>query len=115
MTEEKTKLQWFEDYLPADVAALAINNTEELRLNEQSESLDDALHEAFVWAKTDQGHKFWDNIANTKSRWMEASIELCELEECGSCDGIGQLQGDPRTGYFPICSVCNGSGLKIND
>lgn len=59
MTEEKTKLQWFEDYLPADVAALAINNTEELRLNEQSESLDDALHGAFVWAKTDQGHKFW--------------------------------------------------------
>lgn len=93
MTEEKTKLQWFEDYLPADVAALAINNTEELRLNEQSESLDDALHGAFVWAKTDQGHKFWDNIANTKSRWMEASIELCELEECGSCDGNWTASG----------------------
>tara|TARA_R110000796_G_scaffold16726_7_gene52143 strand:+ start:2636 stop:2995 length:360 start_codon:yes stop_codon:yes gene_type:complete len=107
MNEEKTILQWFEDYLPADIAALAINNTDELRLDEQFESLDAALYGAFIWAKTDQGQKFWDDIANTKSRWMEAASEL---EECSSCDGVGELQGDSRSDYFPICPACNGSG-----
>ena len=64
MNEEKTMLQWFEDYLPADIEALAINNTDELRYDEQFESLVAALCGAFIWAKTDQGHKFWDDIVN---------------------------------------------------
>lgn len=107
MNEEQTILQWFEHYLPADIAALAINNTDELRLNELFESLDAALYGAFVWAKTDQGHKFWDDIANQKERWFEAALEI---GECSACDGYGELQGDSQSDYFPICPVCNGSG-----
>tara|TARA_R110002074_G_scaffold127861_1_gene267756 strand:- start:415 stop:774 length:360 start_codon:yes stop_codon:yes gene_type:complete len=110
MKKQKTAAQWFEDYLPADIAVLAINNADEQRSDEQFESLDAALYGSFVWAKTSQGHKFWDQIANTEDRWLEAAIEL---EECLPCDGVGELQGDSRSDYFPICPACNGSGDAV--
>ena len=107
MTTNKKISDWFADYLPADIAAMALNNTESEMLDDKVESLDAALFAAFVWAKTEQGHQFWDNIANTENRWLEAAIAL---EECSSCDGVGELQGDSRSDYFPICPACNGSG-----
>ena len=107
MTDNKKISEWFADYLPADIAAMALNNTESKMLEDQVESLDAALYAAFVWAKTEQGHQFWDNIANTENRWMEAAIAL---EECSSCDGVGELPGDPADNKFPTCPVCEGSG-----
>jgi DnaJ-class molecular chaperone len=104
---DKDLLEWFEDYLPADIAALAINNTDEQRLGEQFESLDAALYGAFVWSKTEQGHKYWDDIANQEDRWLSAASEV---EECSSCDGVGELRGDPSSNDFPACPACNGSG-----
>jgi len=35
-----------------------------------------------------------------------------EPEECRSCDGYGELPGNPNTNEFPICWVCNGTGIN---
>tara|TARA_R110000796_G_scaffold196783_1_gene313178 strand:+ start:213 stop:575 length:363 start_codon:yes stop_codon:yes gene_type:complete len=107
MTDEKKILEWFADYLPADIAAMALNNTKSEMLEEKVESLDAALYAAFVWATTEQGHQFWDEIANTEHRWLEAAIML---EDCPSCDGVGELPGRPADNKFPTCPACEGSG-----
>lgn len=38
-----------------------------------------------------------------------------EPEECPACDGMGELPGNPNTNQFPTCSVCNGTGIVLND
>lgn len=38
-----------------------------------------------------------------------------EPEECQSCDGFGELPGNPNTNYFPTCTACNGTGIVLDD
>lgn len=58
----KTIEQHFIDELPADIAAMAIKNTEDSTLKRPCESAMDALMVAFVWSDTDQGALFWVQV-----------------------------------------------------
>ena len=105
---DKSIKDWFCDYLPADVAALAMNNTEESLLTINLPSLDIALSAAFVWYNTKQGHEFWSKFASKEMR--DAQWECVENDDCFTCDGVGELPGDPRSNHFPTCPDCKGSG-----
>jgi len=63
----KTIREWFEDELPADIAALAIRNTEIYHsvtcvLDRRYATLNNALSAAFLWHKTPQGQYFWKEV-----------------------------------------------------
>ena len=57
----RTYIDYFHE-LPADVASQAIENTPGYLLAVKEESLKSALLGAFVWQKTPQGHKYWQEI-----------------------------------------------------
>lgn len=125
----KTIRDHFQDSMPADIAAMAIRNTDEdlIDLKIFSELLPktpaDALQIAFHWSASQQGRDFWENIFYILSEGgdfrdfqfeQDDSVDE-EDEECSSCDGYGEFAGDPHSNYFPTCSRCNGSGLEPQD
>jgi hypothetical protein len=58
----KTIEEWFTDYLPADIAALAIRNTDDILLSVEMSSLSKAIRDSFVWYSTPQGFQFWREV-----------------------------------------------------
>jgi len=64
----KTIEEHFEDSMPADIAAMAIRNTDQdlLRLS-ICKTPAAALQKAFDWAVSDQGYAFWSSVFDTIS------------------------------------------------
>ena len=63
----KTIRQWYEDELPADIAALAIANAEDQdaeRLTRSVETLSYAICSGFFWSSSPQGWDFWIQVHN---------------------------------------------------
>lgn len=59
----KTIRQWYEDELPADIAALAIRNAEaQGQADIKTSTLTFAIKGGFVWKNTPQGHCFWSEV-----------------------------------------------------
>jgi len=59
----KTIQDYFEDSLPADIAAMAIRNTDESALNAKiCTSPKSALRGGFIWAQSPQGFLFWKSV-----------------------------------------------------
>ena len=61
----KTIRQWYEDELPADIAALAIANAEEQdagKLALSASGLRVAILTGFIWGKSPQGRRFWPQV-----------------------------------------------------
>lgn len=56
----KTIEEWFINHLPADVAEMAIRNTE--FKDAYRSSLGEAIVSAFVWDATPQGCAFWVQV-----------------------------------------------------
>ena len=64
----KTIEQHFYDSMPADIAAMAIRNTDEGLLHMSiCQTPAAALQKAFDWAASDQGYAFWSNVFDTVS------------------------------------------------
>jgi hypothetical protein len=64
----KTIEQHFEDSMPADIAAMAIRNTDEDLLHMSiCQTPAAALHFAFDWAASNQGFAFWASVSDTVS------------------------------------------------
>jgi len=64
----KTIEEHFYDSMPADIAAMAIRNTDEGLLHMSiCQTPAAALHFAFDWAASDQGYAFWSSVSDTIS------------------------------------------------
>jgi hypothetical protein len=64
----KTIEQHFYDSMPADIAAMAIRNTDEDLLHMSiCQTPAAALQKAFDWAASDQGYAFWSSVFDTVS------------------------------------------------
>jgi len=64
----KTIEQHFYDSMPADIAAMAIRNTDEDLLHMSiCQTPAAALQKAFDWAVSDQGYAFWSSVFDTVS------------------------------------------------
>ena len=64
----KTIEQHFYDSMPADIAAMAIRNTDEDLLHMNiCQTPAAALQKAFDWAASDQGYPFWSSVFDTVS------------------------------------------------
>jgi len=64
----KTIEQHFYDSMPADIAAMAIRNTDEGLLHMSiCQTPAAALQKAFDWAVSDQGYAFWSSVFDTVS------------------------------------------------
>jgi len=64
----KTIEQHFYDSMPADIAAMAIRNTDEDLLHMSiCQTPAAALQKAFDWAASDQGYTFWASVFDTVS------------------------------------------------
>ena len=64
----KTIEEHFYDSMPADIAAMAIRNTDEDLLHMSiCQTPAAALQKAFDWAASDQGYAFWSNVFDTVS------------------------------------------------
>ena len=64
----KTIEQHFYDSMPADIAAMAIRNTDEDLLHMSiCKTPAAALQKAFDWAASDQGYAFWSSVFDTVS------------------------------------------------
>ena len=64
----KTIEQHFYDSMPADIAAMAIRNTDEDFLHMSiCQTPAAALQKAFDWAGSDQGYAFWSSVFDTVS------------------------------------------------
>ena len=64
----KTIEQHFYDSMPADIAAMAIRNTDEDLLHMSiCQTPAAALHFAFDWAASNQGFAFWASVSDTVS------------------------------------------------
>jgi len=64
----KTIEEHFYDSMPADIAAMAIRNTNEDLLHMSiCQTPAAALQKAFDWAASDQGYAFWSSVFDTVS------------------------------------------------
>ena len=64
----KTIEEHFYDSMPADIAAMAIRNTDEGLLHMSiCQTPAAALQKAFDWAVSDQGYAFWSSVFDTVS------------------------------------------------
>jgi hypothetical protein len=64
----KTIKEHFLDSMPADIAAMAIRNTDEdLLYMSICQTPAAALQKAFDWALSDQGYAFWSSVFDTVS------------------------------------------------
>jgi hypothetical protein len=64
----KTIEEHFYDSMPADIAAMAIRNTDEDLLHMSiCQTPAAALQKAFDWAASDQGYAFWSSVFDTVS------------------------------------------------
>ena len=64
----KTIEEHFYDSMPADIAAMAIRNTDEDLLHMSiCKTPAAALQKAFDWAASDQGYAFWSSVFDTVS------------------------------------------------
>ena len=64
----KTIEQHFYDSMPADIAAMAIRNTDEDLLHMSiCQTPAAALQKGFDWAASDQGYSFWASVFDTVS------------------------------------------------
>jgi len=64
----KTIEEHFYDSMPADIAAIAIRNTDENLLHMSiCRTPAAALQKAFDWAASDQGYAFWSSVFDTVS------------------------------------------------
>ena len=73
----KTLEEIFIDSMPADIAAMAIRNTDESLLNiEIDSSPDQALHKAFYWANSEQGGAFWIEVYSA----LKGEIDFRDLD-----------------------------------
>ena len=64
----KTIEQHFYDSMPADIAAMAIRNTDEDLLHMSiCKTPAAALQKSFDWAASDQGYAFWSSVFDTVS------------------------------------------------
>ena len=64
----KTIEEHFYDSMPADIAAIAIRNTDENLLHMSiCQTPAAALQKAFDWAASDQGYAFWSSVFDTVS------------------------------------------------
>ena len=62
----KTLEEHFYDSMPADIAAMAIRNTDEDLLHMNiCQTPAAALQKAFDWAASDQGYAFWSSVFDT--------------------------------------------------
>ena len=62
----KTLEEHFYDSMPADIAAMAIRNTDEDLLHMSiCQTPAAALQKAFDWAASDQGYAFWSSVFDT--------------------------------------------------
>lgn len=74
----KTRQQWFEDELPADIAAMAIRNTEKYEisfLDGKCSSLENSIIGGFLWKETTQGGIFWEQVCTGNYGQIEYSKE----------------------------------------
>ena len=68
----KTIEEWFINHLPADVAEMAIRNTEYKEACRSS--LGEAIVSAFVWDATPQGCVFWVQVFQQHAGSFEEQI-----------------------------------------
>jgi len=67
VTPKKMKKKTVYDFLtqmPQDIASKALINAKKEVLADESDSICDALSQAFVWDKSPQGHDYWEAIFN---------------------------------------------------
>lgn len=73
----KTIEEHFIDSMPADIAAMAIRNTDESLLNIETDSSPaQALLKAFCWANSEQGGAFWIEVYSA----LKGEIDFRDLD-----------------------------------
>ena len=59
----KTSQEWFHE-LPVDISDWAIDNTNPANLEEEYETLQEAIFNSFTWNDTPQGATFWQGVVD---------------------------------------------------
>lgn len=115
----RTTRQWFEDELPADIAALAITNSRPGALETKRATLEEALSLSFVWTNTNEGFYFWHEVHGcsdyreipypfTKqvAEWKADSARLSKIEDAERVHADGSQHweiftdpGDPKMSF----------------
>jgi hypothetical protein len=111
----KTIEEHFIDSMPADIAAMAIRNTDEdlLRLN-ICQTPAAALQKSFDWAASDQGYAFWSSVFDTVSEnrdFRDLKVDGYDLAMAGLKKLHAELVKDKKRLDWLLSNQC---GYSIN-